>query len=346
MRCLTLAGRLAAAGTEVSLVAAEMIEPLRRLAAAAGVRLIELPSARPPERAREGWDKASWDEAAQDDDAARAAEALAGDHIDWIVVDHYGLDHVWETRMRDLAGRIAVIDDLATRRHDCDLLLDQTHRRDPADYEALVGSGTTLLIGARYALLRPEFEEARTAALARRQAPGPVDRLLISLGLTDVGGLTLPAARAALARTGAEIDVVLGGSAPTLEAVRRLADAEPRIALHVDTPHISELMTVADLAIGSAGTTSWERCCLGLPTLAFAVAGNQRLIAARLAEDGAVRLAEPEDEGTIGDALVALAEDEAARVRMAGAAAAICDGRGASRVAARLLDEGEPQWSA
>ena len=338
MRCLTLARRLMEAGAETMFIAAAIPDPLRRLIADADIGLAEIAPAPGSAHSARDWDRASWDETVQREDAERTAALLADQGYDWLLVDHYGLDARWEARVGETVGRIAVIDDLANRPHACALLVDQTFGRDPADYAPLTGGTAELLIGAHYALLRPEFAEARPAALARHCAPGPVERILISLGMTDVGGLTEIAARAALARTGAVIDIVLGSAAPTLDALRGLAAQEPRVTLHVDTPEVCRLMVAADLAIGAAGTTSWERCCLGLPAITFAIAGNQRLIAAKLAEAGAIRLLDSTDPQAIGDALAAMSADPELRLSLAEASAAICDGQGAARVASRMLD--------
>lgn len=336
MRCLSLAGRLADAGADLTFIAGSITDPLRRLVRDAGIRLAEIAPAQDPARSATDWDRASWDEGLQRDDAARTA-AMLGDGCDWLIVDHYGLDACWEREVRGRTKRIAVIDDLANRPHACELLIDQTYGRDPIDYRALAG-GSALLIGARYALLRPEFAQARPRALVRHVAEKPVERLLISLGMTDAGGLTEVAARAALLRTDAAIDIVLGSAAPTLAAVRRLAEAEPRVTLHIDSTEVCGLMVGADFAVGAAGTTSWERCCLGLPALTVVIAANQRLIADQLAAAGAIRLLDTHDAGAIGDAIVGLSADAAERARLARVSAQICDGEGAARVASRMLD--------
>ncbi len=341
MRCLTLAGQLMAAGAEVTFVAAAITDPLRTLVHNAGVRLIAIEPARGSAHGAQDWDRASWPEPVQLEDAARTAAHLAGTGCDWLVLDHYGLDRCWEAALRPHAGRIAVIDDLANRPHDCELLLDQTYGREEADYRPLVGPDAELLIGAGFALLRPEFGQARAEALARHQAPGRVERILVSLGMTDVGGLTEVAARAALAVTDAHIDIVLGSAAPTLGALRDFVSGNDRLTLHVDTDRVCALMVAADMAIGAAGTTSWERCCLGLPALTFAIAGNQQTIAAKLAEAGAIDFLRDMDSASIAAAIARLAGDFGRRAALARTSAAICDGTGAAAVAARLIEAGD-----
>lgn len=337
MRCLTLAECLIGAGAEVTFVAAAITDPLRALVRSADIRLVEIGSSSGDISGDHDWDRTCLPLSVQRADAERTIAQLAGVRCDWLIVDHYGLDIHWEAAMRPRVGRVAVIDDLANRSHDCELLLDQTYGRGEADYRPLTRADTELLVGAHYALLRPEFAAGRSVALARHLAPRSVERILISLGMTDVGALTEVAARAALAVTDAEIDIVLGSVAPTLAAIRTLADERSRVTLHVDTAQICDLMVSADLAIGAAGTTSWERCCLGLPAITFAIASNQRLIAAMLAEAGAVHLIDAPDAGAIERAIRALSADNAGRRRLAEISAAVCDGKGAARVASRIL---------
>lgn len=340
MRCLTLADELARQGAEISVISAAITPAMRALVETARFRLAMIERAEDAAGEDSDWDRASWSEAAQQRDAAACAELLGDGGADWLVVDHYGLDAVWERAAGAHAGAVAVIDDLANRPHACALLLDQTFGRDPADYRPLTGNETQLLIGAHHALLRRDFAAARPAALARHLTPGPVRRLLISLGTTDVGGHSEAAARGALAATDGAIDLVLGSAAPTLDRVRGLAAAEPRLTLHVDTSDMCVLMAAADLAIGAAGTTSWERCCLGLPTVTVAVAANQRLIAEKLAEVGAIVMLDDPAESGFAAALARLVGDDGERLRLARASADICDGEGAPRVADAMLARG------
>lgn len=257
---------------------------------------------------------------------------------DAAVIDHYALGAAYHRGLRDVAKAVLVIDDLADRLHDCDLLLDQTFGRQRADYEGLVPPHCKLLLGPRFALVRREFAAAKPATLARRRAGGPVRRILISMGLTDLGGVTAPVAKAALrAELDAKIEVTVGRSASSLPELAALARNDPRLRLHIDLPDICALMAACDVAIGAGGTTSWERCCLGLPTLMLVLSENQATVARSLAEAGAVRLATPGDPEALTDFLVSMAQDDPIRLAMVESAAAICDGGGAERVANELL---------
>jgi spore coat polysaccharide biosynthesis predicted glycosyltransferase SpsG len=185
--------------------------------------------------------------------------------------------------------------------------------------------------------MRPDFVALRAETLARRGEGGAVRRILVSLGLTDVGGFTLPAVQRL--RGAAEIDVVVGSGAAGLAALTALADEDPSVTLHVDTRDMARLTARADIAIGGGGSSSWERCVLGLPTLLLVLADNQTQAAVALAEAGAVIAldAAAEFESGFDAAAARLIAEGALRRRLSQAAAMVCDGRGADRVADAFL---------
>jgi UDP-2,4-diacetamido-2,4,6-trideoxy-beta-L-altropyranose hydrolase len=252
-----------------------------------------------------------------------------------LVVDHYRRDATFETPLRPWAGRILAIDDLAYRPHDCDLLLDATLGRKPERYGGgAVPEGCRLLLGPVYALLKPDFAAARTASIGRRRTP-VLRRVLVSFGSTDPVDAT-GACLEALALSGLafDIDVVLGSAAPRLARVRQRVAKMPRARLHVETDNMAALMAAADIALGAAGGTSWERCCLGLPAFVAILAENQIGNAAALALCGAARVA-GRWQPSLGQVMVReLGLMTAERLGpMAAAAAAVCDGSGIFRVA-------------
>lgn len=74
--------------------------------------------------------------------------------------------------------------------------------------------------------------------------------------------------------------MVTGGTAPWIKEVRQQAQDMPwTTEVVVGVNNMAELMAKSDLAIGAAGSTSWERCCLGLPSIMVVLADNQNLIA-------------------------------------------------------------------
>jgi UDP-2,4-diacetamido-2,4,6-trideoxy-beta-L-altropyranose hydrolase len=264
-----------------------------------------------------------------------------------LVVDHYGLGADFESSCRDWAKKILVIDDLANRTHNCDLLLDTTPGRTEESYQALVPKCCRFLLGPDYALLRDEFALSRTDALIRREQKTTIDRILVSFGLTDPAGTTADALRGVL-EFGATVavDVVLNQKAPGYQRVAYIARENENVDLLGFVDDMAGIMVRADLAVGAAGTTSWERCCLGLPTILIVLAANQEMNAKELENAGAaVNLGRNDIVGSsdVAHALAQIDGDRSLYQSMSRAAAGLCDGRGAERVVAEIMMEAESQ---
>lgn len=269
-------------------------------------------------------------------DAEQSRSIIQDIGPDWLVVDHYALDAQWENAVLPDATRLLVIDDLADRPHAADALLDQNLGRQAADYEHLVPGHCHLMIGPEYALLRPEFAQWRPYSLERREHSRECQALLISLGGVDkdnVTGIVLDALQQSELPATCHVTVVMGATAPWLDIVREQAANLPwstEVVVNVDD--MARRMANADLAIGAAGSTSWERCCLGLPTILLVLASNQREVAASLERQGAAIVV---PGGDISQALPlamrtlasANALDQASRN-----SACLLDGQGVSRL--------------
>lgn len=315
MRCLTLADALARSGIHVTFACSpetfDVVAPLT----ASGFPAVKL-------------------KAPLDPDEITAIDQ----HWDAMVIDHYQIGESEEVVLRRVASKMLVVDDLANRAHDCDILVDQSPGRNSSDYSGLVGTNTVLCLGTSYALLRPEFANARPATLAIRAKGKPVSRIFVSLGMSDIGGITAWAVKAVLeANLDAEIAVAVGSNAESLSELRALAAGDRRISLHLDSVDVCNLMASCDLAIGAGGMTSWERCCLGLPTILMVLADNQRESAQYLARAGGVSLVAARDNDDLIAALHKLSDDPIARIEMSKAAGAVTDGLGTQRVVDVLL---------
>jgi UDP-2,4-diacetamido-2,4,6-trideoxy-beta-L-altropyranose hydrolase len=316
VRCLTLADALVARGWGSSFAVNEKaIETVPALAGEPTV--VPLPAGREAD--------------------AAAVRALVGAGCDLLVVDHYGLGADYEAKFRPWAQCILAIDDTADRSHDCDLLLDYNVERTPNHYVKLVPRGAGILAGPLYALLRSDFAAKRASALARRMvAGGAMRRIFVAMGATDPDNATCLVLKAiALSRLPVMVDLMLSAAAPHLDEVLRQMHALPQPArLHLDTSDAATLMMNADLAIGAAGITALERCSLGLPSVVVTTAQNQQANARGLQARGAIVLAgslasvSPQD---LADVLQSMNEGQV--VAMSMAAAKICDGFGAVRVA-------------
>lgn len=298
MRCLTLADALQELGASCSFVCRPHQGHLLALVAQRGHQALALPELQEgaqPNRngtAHGHWLGTDWATDAQDTQEALSSRT-GGQLVDWLVVDHYALDARWEEALRPQAKRIMVIDDLADRPHACDLLLDQTFGRQAADYMPFVTDGCTLLCGAQYALLRPEFAALRQYSLRRRAQPA-LKELLITMGGVDkdnVTGAVMRGLQNCLLPEDCRLTVVMGQTAPWMKDVQDLSRQMPRpTQVLVGVDNMAKLMADSDLAIGAAGATSWERCCLGVPSIMLVVAENQLEVAKGLEEAGAALL--------------------------------------------------------
>jgi UDP-2,4-diacetamido-2,4,6-trideoxy-beta-L-altropyranose hydrolase len=199
-----------------------------------------------------------------------------------------------------------VIDDLADRAHDCDLLLDQNYYRDAESrYNVLVPDHCRCFLGPRFALLRREFREMRKQTVPR---PGRIQRLFIFFGGTDPTGETLKALAALREwrRPDIAADIVVGSGNPRRDEIMEACTRLPQVAFHCQVDNIAALMARADLAIGAGGTASWERCSLGLPVILIVVAPNQAEVADNLHAAGAGWLLGDSATVTAGDIVAAL----------------------------------------
>lgn len=261
---------------------------------------------------------------------------------DLLIVDHYKRGAVFERAARRCARCILAVDDLADRRHDVDALLDATPGRQPDDYAALMDRPARLLIGPRCVPLAPAFAEMRPAALARRQKQQGIRRILVNFGGSDPHGLTL-VALCALAQTGfdGDIEAVFGLSGQGDAQAQALArEVSLSVEVAIGATDMAARMARADLAVGAGGTSSLQRCCLGLPSIIVVTADNQALLARGLAAVGAALVigADGHDlEREMCTALAALLAEPERTTLMSQRAAALVDGHGAERVLGEVL---------
>lgn len=278
---------------------------------------------------------------ADDADEAKAISSAIQSDCELLVIDHYGRDLEFERAARGWTKRIAVIDDLARRKHDTDVLVDPTPGRGSAAYRQLVPIQCQLLLGPLFAPLRLEFQAIRAETVARRRASPELRRVFVGFGATDSKNMTAgTVTKIGETLPNVKVDVVLGAGAAHSSDVKSAAEPfDGKVRIHIEPKSMSSLMAAADLGVGAAGMMSWERCCLGLPSLVSIVAENQRSNAIGLERAGAGVIVG--DEGGLDlpafvHALKGLAEDSGHLAQMAESAASICDGRGAGRVAEAL----------
>ncbi len=293
MRCLTLADELRNRGARVAFICRDFEGNLQKHIASKGYQCYLLPR---PENAYsvEGSEYAAWLGASQEEDADATASICndcIGEYgkIDWLITDHYAIDERWHRRLRPFVRGIMVIDDIANRPHECDILLDQNLYDNAEErYAGLVPTECRLLLGPEYALLRPEFREARERLGERLVRNGNVKRIMVFFGGSDPSNETAKAIRALqmLDRSDIEADIIVGIANPHRTEIEQLCAQAPNLHFHCQVPNMADFMCRADLALGAGGSTTWERCSLGLPTIAVIIAENQAEMTETAARQG------------------------------------------------------------
>jgi len=208
---------------------------------------------------------------------------------DLLIVDHYEINFLWESQMRPFVKKIMVIDDLANRKHDCDLLLDQNYLFNYENrYNGLVPIDCKQLLGPNYLLIRNEFKKSKSNI---KFSPERVKNILVFFGGSDATNeteKTILALEEIIDLYGFCLHVVVGNSNPNKKKIESLCNKLNNTNFYCQVNNISELMVNADLAIGAAGTTTWERCYLSLPSIVIVIAENQIEIAKSVADKEAI----------------------------------------------------------
>lgn len=336
-RCLSLAAELRRRSFAVHFISREHPGAALDWIEREGFALHRLP---PGERVSRPASHAEWLGEDWRIDAERTIGIVADQlgRADWLVVDHYAIGENWEREVRQVAGRILAIDDLADRRHDCDMLQDQ-NLVEGNPYRELLPPSAKLLAGPRYALLREEFRRERAHVAARG---GDVGRILVFFGGSDPTDETSKALEALgmLDLHGIEVEVIVGSGNPRKDAVAARCAGLPRVRFHCQVSDMASRLVRTDLALGAAGVASWERLALGVPALIVAVADNQFDNMRRLDSLGvAIGLGASADVSTAGlaRAIEALLAAPARVKEMSAKALTMVDGEGVVRVADEMM---------
>ncbi len=285
----------------------------------------------------------NWIGSSQKKDASLCLRYMNNQSVSILVVDHYGLDQYWESRLAPYVGYIIAIDDLVNRAHYCDVLVDATYGRIGEDYNNLCGEKTKLLMGSEYCFLRAGFSQLREQAKNKRERTTCITRILINFGGTDPQGYGVTTLNILINNNiKVDIDIVVGSSCLSLSELENISNNNKNIALHVDTEEVALIMYQSDFTIGSLGGSSWERCCLGLPSLTVMAAGNQQCIAEVLAVSGATKRIEFDVMAESINSIFENSNDFSWWHEMSKKSFSICDGEGISNIISEI--EGMFLW--
>ena len=336
MRCLTLAEALRAMGAAVQFFCRQLPGNLIALLKQRSFSVTALPV--PAQSAGfsdlDGY--AAWLGVSQREDADQVIALLRGTKPNWLVVDHYGLDIEWEDRLAPYCDAIMVIDDIANRSHNCQLLLDQNFASE-VRYSSLVPRNCTMLLGPNFALLGPQYAAYRSRQAERR---GAIKRVLVYFGGSDTYNISDKAMQA-LSFAPLQhlfVDLVIGLNNSHQANLRETYALRPFTRIYETQVHLAELMAQADLAIGAGGATTWERMCLGLPSLVVTCAANQVPLASSLHRDNLIWLIGDAISVTVSDLCEAVLSQISGQQhnRVATTTRKVCDGCGTLRVVRAL----------
>ncbi|MDE2427259.1 MAG: UDP-2,4-diacetamido-2,4,6-trideoxy-beta-L-altropyranose hydrolase [Burkholderiales bacterium] len=338
MRCMTLAAQLKqSASGSIFFASRELPSYLQLALSSAKIHYIELDSNIGMSSTEDETVNNEWLPVSQSRDALDTSYALKDIDVDWIIIDHYGLDENWEKSVRKITKHIFVIDDLANRPHDCDYLLDQNfYFESDKRYKELVPTHCTLLLGPKYALIRPQFAIQRKSITPKN---GDFSGIFVFFGGVDSEDYTSKTitALSQLTLQGIKVDVVVGSGNPHKNRVAALCRDYSYI-YHEQIDNIEELMGSASIGIGAGGSATWERCCLGLPTIVICIADNQRELIAYGASKGIFLCPEINSyDSDIKLHISALIKNPNLCIALSENSMNLVDGKGVSRVA-RLID--------
>tara|TARA_Y100000590_G_scaffold43848_1_gene46700 strand:+ start:22807 stop:23871 length:1065 start_codon:yes stop_codon:yes gene_type:complete len=194
----------------------------------------------------------------------------------FLLIDHYDIDSNFELMLKNLFLRIFVIDDLANRKHSCDLLIDHGYYKDLDNrYNKFVTKNTTKLLGPKYMIIRPEFRNISKKNLERQTT---LKKILITFGSVDESNECEKAldALCSLNEKKFEINVIAGTYNKNFSNLIKKYKKYENINIFQYVKNLEILMSNSDLCIGAGGTTNLERCCVGIPSIVTIVAENQK----------------------------------------------------------------------
>jgi len=341
MRCLTRAQELRNRGHNIQFICAENSGHMGKTINEKEFDLVLLPELNNLHAYSDGLeDEESFARLREVKDAKETSRALCPSNPDWVIVDHYELGAVWHAYMYKYCNNIMVIDDLANRLYDCDILLDQTYKRKVSEYKNLVSSSCKIYTGPNYGLLRSEFLNLRKKSFEYRKSSSGVRNILVSMGGMDPDNVTENILNGLLLvnwPNTVNVNVVLGDRAPHIKTIRKFKSSGLiKMNVITNTSNMATLMLNSDLAFGAGGTTTWERCCLGLPTFLVISATNQVDIVNNLCRDGVtINLGwysdlEPKN---IKNTVDKIFSNTLTMLTMTKKSFKVCDGRGVKRVA-------------
>jgi UDP-2,4-diacetamido-2,4,6-trideoxy-beta-L-altropyranose hydrolase len=288
MRCLVLAQLLRESGNDIQFCIREQEGSLLDLIIKKGFIVHKLINPKIWKKPENNSDYASWLQVTEKEDATSFCNTIID--ADIVIVDHYGLNLIWESHIKtELNCRLVVIDDLL-REHNCDLLLDQTLDRKVNEYTQILPQHAKVITGCEYALLNPNFSKQRSESNNKITKKVSKHKVLVTMGGIDNANATIQVLKE-LVRYGLHnyslVTVVINPKSPSFENVINYIRNYSNYIFQIDfVDNMAKLMQEHTISVGTPGTTSWERACLGIPSIVVPLADNQNTVCRQLTKYG------------------------------------------------------------
>jgi UDP-2,4-diacetamido-2,4,6-trideoxy-beta-L-altropyranose hydrolase len=202
-----------------------------------------------------------------------------------VIVDCYSLDYIWEQDVKRYTTKLVVIDDLASRYHHCDYLIDQTLNRSKLNYKNYLIAPCKLLLGSKYCIIRRQYKELISN---QKKQIDLFQRLNISFGNFDDKNLVLRSLIEINKSTYKfkRIDVFISRHSKNYTKVEKFKEKSGmNFKLFSDAKNFPKMLSKSSLCIGAGGTTSWERCLMLVPSIIIKAANNQDTIISELKKE-------------------------------------------------------------
>ena len=231
---------------------------------------------------------------------------------------------------------LVYIDDLNMFDYPADLIINYMLYADKLDYS----QNKNYLLGQQYALLRKEFQN-----VPRRRASAQVNHVLLSTGGADWEHVALQCVQYLRKQPTDSMTyhVILGAMNQDVAEIERLAGGCANIVLHRTVTDMRSLMLQCDVAISAGGTTLFELCACGIPTVTYVLADNQIMNVEAFETEGLMLCAGDirNDERFVEhifECLETLVQDHSLRLHISEKMQELVDGKGAARIAKAILE--------
>lgn len=266
----------------------------------------------------------------------KGAVSGAGLSKPWLFVDSYFVTPAYFATL-GAHYPVAYLDDLSSFSYNVDLVINYDSETDSPYYT----NAKRKLLGPRYTPLREQFIQPVYTVRPS------VQNILLSTGGTDPNGIAecllqkifdTPDENCRPLQT-YDYHIVTSKSNSRYHTLLSMAATNPHIHIHTGVSDMASLMASCDLAVSAGGTTLCELCAVGVPTVSYLMAENQRTAVETFAKEGLIPFAGVNNSAlsNILRFLTQMSEDENARKKSSQSMRAFLDGRGAVRIAEALL---------